>query len=45
MNDEIENKMDNTALTNDWQGREEIKRPTEARIPLMDVSHYQKNNA
>ncbi|MDQ7096579.1 carboxymuconolactone decarboxylase family protein [Desulfosporosinus sp. PR] len=38
MNDEIRNKMDSAAPANVWQGRGEIKRPTEARIPLMDVS-------
>ena len=38
MEEEMKNKADDATRANEGPGRDAIKRPTEARIPLMDVS-------
>ncbi|SHE40678.1 hypothetical protein SAMN05444392_101356 [Seinonella peptonophila] len=40
-NDKKSRKNDATQV-NVWQGRKAIKRPTEVRIPMMDVSKLSK---
>ncbi|SHE89474.1 Alkylhydroperoxidase family enzyme, contains CxxC motif [Seinonella peptonophila] len=43
MKDEMKSKMSDGTQVNAWQKKVAIKRPTKARIPLMDLSELSKN--